>query len=999
MDRSKWQDDFIIRQTKSLVTKSTNHLAKLIIKLKWIWKNQKMKIRLLIRKQSNRLVAKVMLRKRVIDFEDPFAPVARFGSSFWNFVAHAAHKSFQSYQMDVKTHFLMVPTEGRGLRSQEPEGFIDPYYPEKSYLLRKACYGLKASSKRPCHKVVRLGINPMIQPEPEDLPKDNPKLEIAVLRSHEELSSMNSLRGEGCGGRIVSAHYYESIKEARSRVQDLTSGEIAFISKIGNLKLSNVLILYDVLVIPEYCVTLISVHKLAKENKIIVAFDESRCYFLNQDLNLRNIMGIANQCEGLYYYKDHGIKSNHSVLDYKCYLSQHDWHCKLGHHAEPILNVLKGSLQINNMDKNVYCETYQRAKQTREPFPLSDLVSKYLGYLVHLDLLGPYKVTSSEGFRYFLTIVDDYTRAVWVLKGKVKVFRSDNETEFINQTVNGFCANKEIIHQTSCAYTPQQNGIAERKHMHLLNVARSFMFQGGIPLMMWTECILTATYLINMLPPYVLNGKSPYEMIYKKAPSLFHLRVFGCLYFATIVNNNDKFGSRSEKCVMIGYSNFKKGYKLYSLDKHQFIFSRDVKFFETVFPFKDSIAEKNDSNVFKDLNHEYLELPNDDERVEPRLNTDQRLQSSSSSSSVPGEDAFTADFLVKSGNDADSSDDIFATQDKEVTTLEENIFSKDNLDQNPSSSPQGVQNVRRSSRQSVFPRNYNDFVVDSKVKYRIEKYVGYSNLNTENYCFVTQLNKNYEPKSFSDASKYPHLTDAMNQVMDVLLRNGTWEIMELPKDRKAIGSKWIFKIKYRSNREVDRYKAILVAQGFGQKEETAYMRPREGYFPSGFSQSKSNYSLYTKSDKGVFLALLVYVDDIIITGNSVSKIEKFKGICLNQRKYVLDLLSEYGMLACKPATTPLMSKLIISNEASEKDPILDNITDYQKLMGKLIYLTNTRHDISYVVHCLSQFMHSLLKSHLKIAFKILRYLKSCPGLGIHIIKTSGMFVNAYCDAD
>ncbi|GJR68264.1 ribonuclease H-like domain-containing protein [Tanacetum coccineum] len=130
----------------------------------------------------------------------------------------------------------------------------------------------------------------------------------------------------------------------------------AFISKIGNLKLSNGLIMYDVLVIPEYYVTLIFVHKLVKENKIIVAFNESRCYFLNQDLNLRNILGTSNQCEGL------------------------------GHPAEPVQNVLKGSLQIDNMDKNVYCETCQRDKQTREPFPLSDHISKYLGDLLHLDL-------------------------------------------------------------------------------------------------------------------------------------------------------------------------------------------------------------------------------------------------------------------------------------------------------------------------------------------------------------------------------------------------------------------------------------------------------------------------------------------------------------------------------------------------------------------------------------------------------------------------------------
>ncbi|GKD36308.1 ribonuclease H-like domain-containing protein, partial [Tanacetum coccineum] len=322
-------------------------------------------------------------------------------------------------------------------------------------------------------------------------------------------------------------------------------------------------------------------------------------------------------------------------------------------------------------------------------------------------------------------------------------------------------------------------------------------------------------------------------------------------------------------------------------------------------------------------------------------------------------------------------------------------------------------------------------------------------------------------------SKYSHWTDAMNQEMDDLLRNGTWELVDLPEGRKAIRSKWIYKIKFRSSGEIDRYKARLVSQDFkqnegidyedtfspvvkmvtvrcllnivvsmswlvfqldvnntflyGDLEEVVFMNHQKDIVLLIISQSKSDYSLYTKSDKGVFLALLVYVDDIIITGNSVYEIKKFKvflkskfmikdlgklkyflgievvdtdkGICLNHKKYVLDLLSEYGMIACKPAKTPLMSKLVISNEASDKDPLLENIIDYQKLMGKLIYLTNTRPDISYVVHCLSQFMHSSLTSHLKIAFKILRYLKSCPGLGVHVTKTSGMFLTAYSDAD
>ncbi|GJR13503.1 ribonuclease H-like domain-containing protein [Tanacetum coccineum] len=195
----------------------------------------------------------------------------------------------------------------------------------------------------------------------------------------------------------------------------------------------------------------------------------------------------------------------------------------------------------------------------------------------------------------------------------------------------------------------------------------------------------------------------------------------------------------------------------------------------------------------------------------------------------------------------------------------------------------------------------------------------------------------------------------------------------------------------------------------------------------GFKQSNSDYSLFSKSEKGNFLALLVYVDDIIVTKNNVDEIEKFKeflrtkfqikylgklkyflgievletdlGICLSQRKYCLDLLSEYGLLACKSSTTPLEQNLAISNEPTEIDKVLDNITKYQRFIRKLIYLTHTRPDISYSVHCLSQFMHKPLRSHIKIDLKVLRYLKSNPGKCIHIVREPKASLEAFVDVD
>ncbi|GJV18940.1 putative RNA-directed DNA polymerase [Tanacetum coccineum] len=345
------------------------------------------------------------------------------------------------------------------------------------------------------------------------------------------------------------------------------NGTEAFITKIGNMPLTDYLTLFDVLVVPEYCVSLTFVHKVARDSKLIIAFDELKCYILNQDLKAGKVLGTGRHVDGLYYFDgNQGIELKSSYSNNVCFLSKYTWHCRLGHPADQALNVLRPNLLFEDDKSDVICEICQKAKQTREPFPLSDHVSTEIGELVHLDLWGPYKVTSRDGFRYFLTIVDDFSRAVWVflLKNKtevfdnimvfynlihtqfnkkVKNFRSDNGTEFVNNNFTRFCENHGILHQTSCSNTPQQDGIVERKHRHLLNIARALLFQGWILLNMWTECILTATYLINILPSSVLSGKSPFELIYKKLPSLKHLRSFGCLAFATILNNGDKFCS------------------------------------------------------------------------------------------------------------------------------------------------------------------------------------------------------------------------------------------------------------------------------------------------------------------------------------------------------------------------------------------------------------------------------------------------------------------------
>ena len=144
-----------------------------------------------------------------------------------------------------------------------------------------------------------------------------------------------------------------------------------------------------------------------------------------------------------------------------------------------------------------------------------------------------------------------------------------------------------IIHQRSCVATPQQNGVVERKHRHLLDVARALRFQANLPLSFWGECVLTATYLINKLPTPILKFKSPHQVLLGSPPSYSSLRVFGCLCFAKNMNIQHKFDERSKPGIFVGYPFNQKGYRIYDMKTRQIYVSRDVQFHETVFPYQD----------------------------------------------------------------------------------------------------------------------------------------------------------------------------------------------------------------------------------------------------------------------------------------------------------------------------------------------------------------------------------------------------------------------------
>ena len=146
---------------------------------------------------------------------------------------------------------------------------------------------------------------------------------------------------------------------------------------------------------------------------------------------------------------------------------------------------------------------------------------------------------------------------------------------------NAFLAERGIKHQCTVPYTPQQNGVAERKNRSLMEMARCMVKSQSLPHGFWLEAVMCATYVLNRCPTKALQVVTPYEAWHGRKPSVGHLRVFGCLAYALVpVQHRRKLDDKAVKCIFVGYSAESKGYRLYHPQTKRILVSRDVVFVE-----------------------------------------------------------------------------------------------------------------------------------------------------------------------------------------------------------------------------------------------------------------------------------------------------------------------------------------------------------------------------------------------------------------------------------
>ena len=403
-------------------------------------------------------------------------------------------------------------------------------------------------------------------------------------------------------------HYFKSLDETitgkvrfgdDSRIDIKGKGSILFCCKNGNRKT-----LADVYFIPDLKSNIISLGQ-ATESGCDVRMKEE---YLTLHDKEGNLITKAKRSQNRLY------KVIMEIIETECFqvIGQDDattWHARLGYiGTESLKRMVKKELVVGlpklTVDKET-CTSCLLGKQTRRPFPQSTTYrAEHILELIHGDLCGPISPPTTARNRYILVIIDDHSRYMWsiLLKGKgeafdkfqkfkavveletkakIKCFRTDRGGEFTSTEFNEFCERSGIVRHLTAPYSPQQNGIVERRNRTLLEMTRSLLKHVSLPLHLWGEAVRHATYLINRVGTKALTDQTPYEVLKGRKPNIEHLRIFGCKCYAKIEKPfPKKLDDRSRTLIHLGTEPGSKAYRLYDPISQRVVVSRDVVFDE-----------------------------------------------------------------------------------------------------------------------------------------------------------------------------------------------------------------------------------------------------------------------------------------------------------------------------------------------------------------------------------------------------------------------------------
>jgi transposase InsO family protein len=803
------------------------------------------------------------------------------------------------------------------------------------------------------------------------------------------------------------------------------------------------MILRECLLVPKISQQLISLVRLI-DTSITIAREKSR-------FKVSNSSGVIFEGDII----DNLLHSSFGSLS-TALVNHTTWHQRLGHPSEQVMKNM--NLPVSNNDG--VCEVCVCSKMTSSPFSghFSPVHSPL--FRLHLDLVGPITPTSVSGFKYFLTIVDQYSSFKFVrflkLKSdtlqefkkfaalvenlqnvKIKELVSDNGGEFISNDFKTFCEASGILQTFSPPNTPEHNGFAERANRTILDKARSLLLTSRLPKQYWAEAVNSACLISNMLATPSRSNFSPYELWTKSSAPIHRIRTFGCKAFINVPKEDRtwKLGNKGDIGILIGFENDGSTFCILRLCDRKLVRTRHARFDENSFP------SLSDHTAFSDTENKEIFL-----------------------------DSFDEDFSPSS-------------------------------DQPPTPDVENTNEIGNSTRPTITvigPRHptiiRGDITADNILPYS----------RCRPQAFVTSVVPS-TPSHYHQAIKCAESASwqaAITSELNSMIKLNVWEIVDLVPSMKTVGTTWVFRKK--QDGENVTFKARLCAQGFSQTHgvdfsktfaptgrlnslralisfaaangldfqqmdvKTAFLNAHleeEVYLsiPQGVASDKKkkclrlNKAIYglkqaplawynrlsswlvsagfkiSISDPCVFFRLgtdpvwlFVHVDDIAIFGKDLQFFKKeiaeefdmkdlgkadlllgikvthdHLAIILSQRHYVHSLLELYGMSACRPVSTPLVPNSHLDKASTEDMDRFNSLgVNYRSAVGALSYLSSaTRPDILYAVSTLSQFLEAPGINHWEAFVHVLKYLSGTQEHSLVYGRDTPLALTGYTDAD
>ncbi|KAK1682009.1 hypothetical protein QYE76_042857, partial [Lolium multiflorum] len=679
------------------------------------------------------------------------------------------------------------------------------------------------------------------------------------------------------------------VKELRPNINNITvsfgDNSTSEVMGFGKVVVAHNITLVDVMLVKTLGYNLLSVSALGKMG--FAVFIDNDIVVLLWSKTLK-VAFVGYREHNLYVVDFSGTTTSSAM----CLFGKADvgwlWHRRLAHvNMRTLQSLHKGNHIVGLMEnvsfaKDRVCRACVEGKMHDSPHPSKTIISsKRILELLHVDLFGPITHASLGAKKHCLVIVDDYSRYTWVyfLKTKdetqqifidfatevqrqhnllIMAIRSDNGSEFKNYTLNDFLSDEGIRHQYSAAYTPQQNGVAERKNRTLMDMARSMMAEYKSRYNFWAEAISTACHSSNRL--YLRKGlnKTPYEILTGNKPNISYFKVFGCKCFYKIKGVRlSKFAPKALEGIFVGYGAESHTYRIFDIASGIIIESCSVRFEENdgsqvgqvdvcagdEIP-QDAIVrmgvgffrpieghgvasrEELCSTTVEPSSSQHQQTPsleaNDAPTQEQEENPPSHVQDQGQDQPRihDGSDEYPFDICASPNIVQDQAHEDEHSQEIEEAQIEgQDGDPNDQVDQvtppRPKRTKEEIEARRLARRDRILEiRGHTHDKVLGDVRAKVSTRRQLANFSNH-HAYISVV----EPKKVFEALEDSDWVEAMHEELNNFKRNKVWTLVEKPKEcRNVIGTKWIFKNKQDEFGNIVRNKARLVAQGFSQVE-------------------------------------------------------------------------------------------------------------------------------------------------------------------------------------